>query len=198
MNNRAIAHLWANEKKESANGSNFFFENEGDREDKSNRFMVTKVRFMYFLLMYIMLIFSSCGDDGNEDWENGDKNTSQTEFKLSPPDWLIGTWKNGDGLGMLTFQCTKDNIIYGLDGASMNFVKHAQESAAFYNQSNPPLGDVKLYEELRGNNNYKVVLSITQMGVENKIFVEISKISSTEIYINTEEYNSQTKFTKVR
>lgn len=43
---------------------------------------------MYFLLMYIMLIFSSCGDDGNEDWENGDKNTSQTEFKLSPPDWL--------------------------------------------------------------------------------------------------------------
>lgn len=99
---------------------------------------------------------------------------------------------------MLTFQCTKDNIIYGLDGASMNFVKHAQESAAFYNQSNPPLGDVKLYEELRGNNNYKVVLSITQMGVENKIFVEISKISSTEIYINTEEYNSQTKFTKVR
>ena len=36
---------------------------------------------MYFLLMYIMLIFSSCGDDGNEDWENGDKNTSQTEFK---------------------------------------------------------------------------------------------------------------------
>lgn len=114
--------------------------------------------------MYIMLIFSSCGDDGNEDWENGDKNTSQTEFKLSPPDWLIGTWKNGDGLGMLTFQCTKDNIIYGLDGASMNFVKHAQESAAFYNQSNPPLGDVKLYEELRGNNNYKVVLSITQMG----------------------------------
>ena len=111
---------------------------------------------MYFLLMYIMLIFSSCGDDGNEDWENGDKNTSQTEFKLSPPDWLIGTWKNGDGLGMLTFQCTK------------------------------------------GNNNYKVVLSITQMGVENKIFVEISKISSTEIYINTEEYNSQTKFTKVR
>ena len=36
------------------------------------------------------------------------------------------------------------------------------------------------------------------MGVENKIFVEISKISSTEIYINTEEYNSQTKFTKVR
>lgn len=63
---------------------------------------------------------------------------------------------------------------------------------------NPPLGDVKLYEELRGNNNYKVVLSITQMGVENKIFVEISKISSTEIYINTEEYNSQTKFTKVR
>lgn len=160
--------------------------------------MVTKVRFMYFLLMYIMLIFSSCGDDGNEDWENGDKNTSQTEFKLSPPDWLIGTWKNGDGLGMLTFQCTKDNVIYGLDGASMNFVKHAQESAAFYNQSNPPLGDVKLYEELRGNNNYKVVLSITQMGIENKIFVEISKISSTEIYINTEEYNSQTKFTKVR
>lgn len=59
---------------------------------------------MYFLLMYIMLIFSSCGDDGNEDWGNGDKNTSQTEFKLSPPDWLIGTWKNGDGLGMLTFQ----------------------------------------------------------------------------------------------
>ena len=153
---------------------------------------------MYFLLMYIMLIFSSCGDDGNEDWENGDKNTSQTEFKLSPPDLLIGTWKNGDGLGMLTFQCTKDNVIYGLDGASMSFVKHAQESAAFYNQSNPPLGDVKLYEELRGNNNYKVVLSITQMGVENKIFVEISKISSTEIYINTEEYNSQTKFTKVR
>ena len=51
-----------------------------------------------------MLIFSSCGDDGNEDWGNGDKNTSQTEFKLSPPDWLIGTWKNGDGLGMLTFQ----------------------------------------------------------------------------------------------
>ena len=154
---------------------------------------------MYFLLMYIMLIFSSCGDDGNEDWENGDKkHFRKTEFKLSPPDWLIGTWKNGDGLGMLTFQCTKDNIIYGLDGASMNFVKHAQESAAFYNQSNPPLGDVKLYEELRGNNNYKVVLSITQMGVENKIFVEISKISSTEIYINTEEYNSQTKFTKVR
>lgn len=28
MNNRAIAHLWANEKKESANGSNFFFEGE--------------------------------------------------------------------------------------------------------------------------------------------------------------------------
>ena len=26
MNNRMIAHLWANEKKESANGSNFFFE----------------------------------------------------------------------------------------------------------------------------------------------------------------------------
>lgn len=69
---------------------------------------------MYFLLMYIMLIFSSCGDDGNEDWENGDKNTSQTEFKLSPPDWLIGTWKNGDGLGMLTFQCTmfgRENMI---------------------------------------------------------------------------------------
>lgn len=28
MNNRMIAHLWANEKKESANGSNFFFEGE--------------------------------------------------------------------------------------------------------------------------------------------------------------------------
>lgn len=28
MNNRTIAHLWANEKKESANGSNFFFEGE--------------------------------------------------------------------------------------------------------------------------------------------------------------------------
>jgi hypothetical protein len=28
MNNRAIAHLWANEKKESANGNNFFFEGE--------------------------------------------------------------------------------------------------------------------------------------------------------------------------
>lgn len=33
---------------------------------------------MYFLLMYIMLIFSSCGDDGNEDWENGDKNIKRT------------------------------------------------------------------------------------------------------------------------
>lgn len=54
--------------------------------------MVTKVRFMYFLLMYIMLIFSSCGDDGNEDWENGDKNTSQTEFKLSPQ--LLGIIPN--------------------------------------------------------------------------------------------------------
>ena len=28
MNNSMIAHLWANEKKESANGSNFFFEGE--------------------------------------------------------------------------------------------------------------------------------------------------------------------------
>ena len=28
MDNRMIAHLWANEKKESANGSNFFFEGE--------------------------------------------------------------------------------------------------------------------------------------------------------------------------
>ena len=28
MNNRMIAHLWANEKKESANGSNFYFEGE--------------------------------------------------------------------------------------------------------------------------------------------------------------------------
>ena len=28
MNNSMVAHLWANEKKESANGSNFFFEGE--------------------------------------------------------------------------------------------------------------------------------------------------------------------------
>lgn len=28
MNNSMVAHLWANEKKESARGSNFFFEGE--------------------------------------------------------------------------------------------------------------------------------------------------------------------------
>ena len=28
MNNYMVAHLWANEKKESARGSNFFFEGE--------------------------------------------------------------------------------------------------------------------------------------------------------------------------
>jgi hypothetical protein len=28
MDNRMIAHLWANEKKESVNGRNFFFEGE--------------------------------------------------------------------------------------------------------------------------------------------------------------------------
>lgn len=28
MNNSMVAHLWANEKQESANGSNFYFEGE--------------------------------------------------------------------------------------------------------------------------------------------------------------------------
>lgn len=28
MNNSMVAHLWANESKESANGSNFYFEGE--------------------------------------------------------------------------------------------------------------------------------------------------------------------------
>ena len=81
----------------------------------------------------------------------------------------------------------------------MDFVRHAKESAAFYEQSEQPLGSVELYDEYNGDDRYKVTLCITQMGIKSSVFVEVSKISSTEIYVNTENYSpTATKFTKIR
>lgn len=158
--------------------------------------MRAREKIVYLLFLCMACMVSSCGDDGKEDWESEREEISQSRFSLSPPEWLIGTWQ--DGTGLITLQCTENNIIYGTDMASIDFVRYAEETSKFYEQD-PSIGKVVLRDEFKGDSWYRAVLTFIQMGVESEIFVKVEKLSSTEIEVSTEDYSSlTTKFTKIR
>ena len=115
--------------------------------------MRAREKIVYLLFLCMACMVSSCGDNGKEDWESEREEISQSRFSLSPPEWLIGTWQ--DGTGLITLQCTENNIIYGTDMASIDFVRYAEETSKFYEQD-PSIGKVVLRDEFKGDSWYHI------------------------------------------
>jgi len=68
------------------------------------------------IICCISFALLSCSDD----------NDSQS--KLNPPAWTLGTWK--DEAGVYTAKFTSNNLIFGNDVTSLDFVKMANSTNA--------------------------------------------------------------------
>lgn len=134
--------------------------------------MIKKITLLALVVLSTTPIFVACSssDDSTEQNQN-------SQYKIAPPNWLHGTWKNSNG-DLFTF--TVDDIQFSdMNGGSWKFLYNSWKQTINNNKS-------KFYDKSKSENYYEAEYFYYEGFLDSNI--EVNKTGTNTITIKYTYY----------
>ncbi|MET3027385.1 hypothetical protein ABXT06_11940 [Flavobacterium sp. UW10123] len=133
----------------------------------------TKVMKKIILLLSLVFICSCSSDDSNS--SNSDTNPNNQKYHITPPDWILGEWSDGQGR---TIEFTKSNVTIDYYG---NFASVDYQLNNYYED-----GDTQLIQTQTSTTyNIQFYDSPSTKKIYNFIKISDTQIESTGLFKGT-------------